>query len=44
MRGKSSPDCKYKHMYENGAPLDKFGVLCHLLNIEFHGFNHRIDA
>ena len=23
----SSPDCKYKHMLENRAPSDKFGVL-----------------
>ena len=40
----SSPDCKYKHMLENGAPPDKSGVLYRLLHIEFHGFNSRIDV
>ena len=39
-----TPDCKYKHMLENGVPLDKFGVLYHLLHLEFHGFNSRIDV
>ena len=32
------------HVAENGAPPDKFGALCPLLHIEFHGFNHRIDV
>ena len=36
-------DCKHKHMIENGAPPDKFGVLYQLLPIEFHGLNSRID-
>ena len=31
-------------MLENGAPPDKFGVLYRLLNIEFHGFNSRVDV
>ena len=30
-----SPDCKYKHMLENGAPPVKVGVLYRLLHIEF---------
>ena len=34
-RGTHLPDCKY--MLENGAPPVKFGVLCCLLHIEFHG-------
>ena len=37
-------DCKQKHMLENGAPPDPFGALYHLLHIEFHGFNRRIDV
>ena len=28
---------KHKHMLENGAPSDKFGVLNSLLQTEFHG-------
>ena len=40
--GTSSPDCKHKHMLENGAPPDKFGALYRLLHIEIHGFNSRI--
>ena len=42
-RDPSSPDCKYKHMLENGAPPDKFGVQYRLIYLEFHGFNSRID-
>ena len=42
MKGTHSPDCKHKHMWENGAPPDKFGVLYRLLHTEFHGFNSRI--
>ena len=44
MRDTSSPECKHKHMLENGAPTDKFGVLYHPLHIEFHGFNSRINV
>ena len=36
-------DCKYKHMMKSGAPPDKFGALYHLLPVEFHGFNSRIN-
>ena len=35
MRDTSSPDCKHKHMLENGAPPDKFGILytvCYIQN------------
>ena len=42
--GTFSPDCKYNHMLENGAPPDKFGVLYRLLHLEFHDFNTRIDV
>ena len=31
-KGHTSPDCKHKHMWENGAPPDKFGVLHSLLH------------
>ena len=41
---KSSPDCKYKHILENGAPSDKFEVFYCLLHIEIHGFNSRINV
>ena len=41
MRDTSNTDCKYKHMLENGAPPDKFGVLNRLLHIEFHGLTAR---
>ena len=43
MNGKSSLDCKYKHMMKYGAPPDKFGVLCRVLTIEFHVFYSGID-
>ena len=43
-RDSSYPDCKHKHMLENGAPPDKFYVLYRLLHIEFHGFNSSIDV
>ena len=43
-RDTSSTDCKYKHMLENGALPDKFGVLYQLLHIEFHDLNSRIDV
>ena len=43
MNGKSSLDCKHKHMMKYGAPPDKFGVLCRLLTIEFHCIDSRID-
>ena len=43
-RDTSSPDCKYKYMLVNGAPNDKFGILYCLLDVEFHGFNSRIDV
>ena len=36
-------DCKHKHMIKSGAPPDKFGVLLHLLPIEFHSFTNTID-
>ena len=41
-RGTSSPDCKFKHMSEHGAPPDKFAVLYRHIHVEFHGFNIRI--
>ena len=31
------------HLAENGTPSDRFGVLYHLLHIEFHDFNSNID-
>ena len=37
-RGTHLPDYKYKHMLENGGTPVKFGVLCCLFHIEFHGF------
>ena len=37
-------DCKHKHMMKSGAPPDNFGVLYHLLPIEFHDFTSRIDS
>ena len=40
----SSPDCKYNHMLENGAPPDKFGDLYRVLHIEFHGFNYSVNV
>ena len=43
-RDTSSFDCKYKHMLEEGAPPDKFGVLYDLLHIEFHGFDSNINV
>ena len=36
-------DCKHKQMMKSGAPPDKFGVLYHMLPIEFHGVTSRID-
>ena len=42
-QGTSFLDCKHKHMMKSGAPPDKFGVLLHLVPIEFHGFRSRID-
>ena len=36
-RNTPSHDCIHKHMLENGAPPDKFGVFNALLHIEFHG-------
>ena len=42
-RDTSTHDCKHKHMLENGAPPDKFGILytfCYI--IEFHGFNSNV--
>ena len=36
-------DCKHKHMMKSGAPPDKFGVLSHLVPIEFCGLRSRID-
>ena len=44
MRNTSSPECKHKHMLENGPPTDKFGDLYQSLHIEFHGFNSRISV
>ena len=44
MKGTDSPDCKHKHMLQNGAPPDKFGVLNSLLHTEFHDFNSRINV
>ena len=41
-RDRSPPDCKYSHMLQNGALPHSFGVLYHLLHIEFHDFNSRI--
>ena len=29
---------------ENGAPPVKFGILCHLLHTEFHGFNSKFNV
>ena len=43
-RGTFSPDCKHKHVLEDGAPPDKFGVLYRLLHTEFNGCNSRIDV
>ena len=43
-RDSSSLDCKHKHMLENGAPPDQFGVLYHVLPIEFHSFYIRINV
>ena len=35
-------ECKHKHMMKSGVPLDKVGVLFHLIPIELHGFTSRI--
>ena len=42
-RKTSTSNCKHKHMLENGAPPDKFGVLYYLLHRVVHGFNSRIN-
>ena len=31
-------------MTKSGAPPDKFGVLYHIVTIEFHGFTSRINS
>ena len=41
-RDPSSSDYKHKHILENGAPPDTFGVLYCLLHIKFHDFNSNI--
>ena len=36
--------CKHKHIMKSGAPPDKFGVMPHLVPIQFPGFRSRIDC
>ena len=43
--GTSSPDCKYKHMLENGAPPEKLGPYrVYRLLPTAHGFAHIVQG